>query len=418
MQNSIPSRKEINTFWKKCEKMLLVVHLSLLHAKHLLLKLLFESLQTYAIILLGFTAANSMPTRCVNPCLPVSIRAGISIQKRIDSHLDKTRPGALRLWSCPISNEQDQNVKLKASLQQADRRKMTALVLMGFVLIAKLCLKPCVAFTTSVPVKSCVLLSLKKIFNVVARRELDSLRRHYIQEKGFNVFEMWECEWWRLYKTSNTVEQQIRGHFPYRYSLAAEQLSEAIKKRKLVAHVQCDIEVPENLSTEFVKFPPIFRNTLVSKSDIGDLMKNYAEVERILSQPRKMLISSFTLQNGTLITHLLKFYLQLGLVCTKVHRFDEYTPMKCFNSFVQSAVDARRQGDKNPNSSVVAEKMKLLPNSSYGYQILDRSRHAVMKYLTDKKTHAANNSKFFKKLDLVNIYMYEVEQAKAQIAHK
>ena len=46
-------------------------------------------------------------------------------------------------------------------------------------------------------------------------------------------------------------------------------------------------------------------------------MKNYAEEERLLSQPRKMLISSFTLQNGTLITSLLLFYLQLGLVCTK-----------------------------------------------------------------------------------------------------
>ena len=51
------------------------------------------------------------------------------------------------------------------------QKKLTASVLMGFVLIATLCLKPWVAFTTSAPVKSCVHLSLKKIFNVVARRE-------------------------------------------------------------------------------------------------------------------------------------------------------------------------------------------------------------------------------------------------------
>ena len=162
------------------------------------------------------TLANYIPTRCVNPCLPVFIRVGIWTQKRVDSHLDKTRRAALRIWSCPISNEQDQNVKLKASLQQADRRKLTASVLMGFVLIGTLCWKPWVAFTTSVPVKSCVPLSLKKIFNVVARRELDALRRHYIKEKGYKVIEMWECEWWRLYKTTNTVKQHIREHFPYR----------------------------------------------------------------------------------------------------------------------------------------------------------------------------------------------------------
>ena len=68
-------------------------------------------------------------------------------------------------------HEQDQNVKLKASLQQAGRRKLTASVLMVFVLIATLYLKPRGAFTTSVLVKICVFLPLKRIFNAVARRE-------------------------------------------------------------------------------------------------------------------------------------------------------------------------------------------------------------------------------------------------------
>ena len=218
---------------------------------------------------------------------------------------------------------------------------------MGFVLIATLYLKSWVAFNTSVPVNSCVLLSLKRIFNPVARRELDALRRHYIKDKCFRVIEMWECEWRRLYKTTNSVKQHIREHFHYRRSLAAEQLSEEMKKGKLFGYVQCDIEVPENLRANFANFTPIFKNTLVSKSDIGDLMKNYAEEERLLSQPAKMFISSFTLQDTA---PLLLFYPQLGLVCAKIHRFVEYTLKKCFNSFVQSAVDARRQGDENPNS--------------------------------------------------------------------
>ena len=147
-------------------------------------------------------------------------------------------------------------------------------------------------------------------------------------------------------------------------------------------------------------------------------MKTYAGKEGIMSQPRKMLTSSFTIQNGTLITPLLFFYLQFGLVCTKKHRILEYTPKKCFNSFVQSAVDARRKGDENPISSVVAETMKLLANSSYVYQTMDRSRHTVTKYVSDEKTHAAVNSKVLKKLDHVNNALYEVELAKAQIDYK
>ena len=91
---------------------------------------------------------------------------------------------------------------------------------------------------------------------------------------------MWECEWWRLYKTIITVKQRIREHLPYRLSLEAVQPFGEIKEGKLFRYVQCDIEVPEKLRANFANFPPIFKNTLLSKSDIGDLMKNYAEEER------------------------------------------------------------------------------------------------------------------------------------------
>ena len=56
-----------------------------------------------------------------------------------------------------------------------------------------------------------------------------------------------------------------------------------------------------------------------------------------------------------------------------------------FNSFVQSIVDARRAGDENSLSGVVAEPIKLLGNISYGYQIIDRSKHTMTKYLGDEK---------------------------------
>ena len=105
-------------------------------------------------------------------------------------------------------------------------------------------------------------------------------------------------------------------------------------------------------------------------------------------------------------------------MCTKIYRFVEYTPLSCFNSFVQSAVNARREGDKNPNSTVVAETMKLQANSSYGYQIIERTRHTVSKYLNDEKTHSAINNKMFKRPIHINNNLYEVEIAKAEVEHK
>ena len=147
-------------------------------------------------------------------------------------------------------------------------------------------------------------------------------------------------------------------------------------------------------------------------------MKEYAEKEGIMSQPRRMLISSFHLIIGTIITPLLLYYLYLGLECSKNHQFVQYTPKKCFSSFLQPAINARRQGDENPNSSVVAETVMLLANSSYGYQIMDRSRHSVTNYLNDEKTHSANNIELFKRLNFITDQLYEVELVKSEIEHR
>ena len=69
------------------------------------------------------------------------------------------------------------------------------------------------------------------------------------------------------------------------------------KSRKLIGYVQFEIKAPEHLKAYFASFPPIFKKTVVSKIDIGDLMKEYAEKEGFMSQPRRMLKSSFHLKN-------------------------------------------------------------------------------------------------------------------------
>ena len=173
--------------------------------------------------------------------------------------------------------------------------------------------------------------------------------------------------------------------------------------------------MPEELQKKVANFPLIFKNTNVGRHDIVLPLKDIAEKEGLLCQLRKVLISSYFLENGTLITPLLQCFLDLGLVCKKLYRFVEYIPVKCFNKFVQSAVDARREGDESPDSSAVAETMKFLANSSYGYQFMDRSRHTVTDYLNDEKTHGAIKTKFFKRLDHINDQLYEVELAKAEI---
>ena len=131
-----------------------------------------------------------------------------------------------------------------------------------------------------------------------------------------------------------------------------------------------------------------------------------------------MLISSCFLEKGTVITPLLLFYLDLGLVCKKKFCFVQYTLKKCLNNFVQSAVEATRNGGENPTPSGAAETTKLLANSSYGNQIMNGSPNTVTKYLGDKKADGAIRNNMFKCLTFINDQLYEVELIMSEIEHQ
>ena len=102
----------------------------------------------------------------------------------------------------------------------------------------------------------------------------------------------------------------------------------------------------------------------------------------------------------------------------KINRFARNIPEKRFNTIVQSAVKARHQGDENPNSSVVAEAIKMLANRSYRYQIKDRSRHAVTELLNRGEKHSSINSEMLKPLNHNTDQLYETELVKPEIEHK
>ena len=73
---------------------------------------------------------------------------------------------------------------------------------------------------------------------------------------------------------------------------------------------------------------------------------------------------------------------------------------------------------KKLGSTVVAEAMKLLGNSSYGKQIMDRSGHTETKYVNDENTHKSINGKLFKRLNNVLERLYKTEFVKSKIGHR
>ena len=81
-------------------------------------------------------------------------------------------------------------------------------------------------------------------------------------------------------------------------------------------------------------------------------------------------------------------------------------------------MEARREGDKNTSSSVVAETIKLIGNSSYGYQIMDRSNSSKTQYVVGAEVDKKVNERNFKNLNVLPSYIYEVEMVKSEVNHK
>ena len=80
-------------------------------------------------------------------------------------------------------------------------------------------------------------------------------------------------------------------------------------------------------------------------------------------------------------------------------------------------MEARREGDKN-TSSVVAETMKPIGNSSYGYQIKDRSKYTKTQYVVGAEVDKQPIERSFKNLNVLPSSIYEVEMVKSEKNHK
>ena len=195
-------------------------------------------------------------------------------------------------------------------------------------------------------------------------REETEMNTRYLREEGYTVIEKWECQWRQEKKQNPALKQFLASHV-YRpldchLHLTKDQILAAVKNEQLFGVIECDIQVPEDLKSKFSEMCPIFKNTEISREDIGEYMKTFAEENNIMPQPRRSLIGSFFGTKILLATPLVQWYLEHGLVITRIYQVIEYTPMACFKPFGEAVSNARRAGDADPNKAIIADTMKLV----------------------------------------------------------
>ena len=137
--------------------------------------------------------------------------------------------------------------------------------------------------------KACSSLTDTDIGRGMKKRQQDEMRRDYKQQKGYQIVEKWECEWWSLYRIDASVKSHLRENFPYQRPLSEERILQGFILERLFGFVQCDNEVPDHLQSYFSNFPLIFEKTVVSREDFDNLMRENADKENIIAQPRRML---------------------------------------------------------------------------------------------------------------------------------
>lgn len=145
-------------------------------------------------------------------------------------------------------------------------------------------------------------------------------------------------------------------------------------------------------------------------------MQQHVRENGLLEKPRRLLVGVMKARKLLLASPLLQWYLQHGLEVKNIYQVIEYTPMKCFQSFVTNVTEARRQGDDDPKLSVIADTNKKIGNSAYGGLIMDKLKHRNVQYIqgVDEAQKAVNKPDFVN-LTLLEDSVYEVEKAKSKI---
>ncbi|PIK55307.1 hypothetical protein BSL78_07779 [Apostichopus japonicus] len=114
-------------------------------------------------------------------------------------------------------------------------------------------------------------------------------------------------------------------------------------------------------------------------------------------------------------TPLLKWYIEHGLIVTRIYQIAQFIPKAVFCQFGDEVSEARREGDKDPAKSILADTMKLIGNSAYGKTVTNKEKHLDVVVCNDDKVFQAINNPFFRSLSPLGNSMYEADLHKRVI---
>ena len=120
---------------------------------------------------------------------------------------------------------------------------------------------------------------------------------------------------------------------------------------------------------------PLFCSTDIPYEAMGSHMQRHVDHYNLSTNPRRLLVGGMKGKQLLIATPLLRWYLNHGMVVTKIYQVVEFQKERCFKDFEREVSDARRLGDKDPGTAIIADTNKVIGNAGYGFLIMDKTRH-------------------------------------------
>ena len=131
---------------------------------------------------------------------------------------------------------------------------------------------------------------------------------------------------------------------------------------------------------------------------------------------RRLLVGGMKARQILLSTPLLQWYLNHGLVVTRLYEVVEFSPVRCFKNFVDQGIEGRRQSDNDPDLGLLGDTFKILLNSAFGSSMLNKERFSDTQYIQGhSKVKIEINKPEFRKANLLGDDVYELDKGKNKI---
>ena len=101
----------------------------------------------------------------------------------------------------------------------------------------------------------------------------------YLKKLGYQVIEMWGCEWSELKLTFAPAKEfceRFKHNYCKSHTMNKDEIVKAVCNERLFGMVECSLHVPAKLRDYFAEMTPIFKNVEIGLNDVSGVMKEFA----------------------------------------------------------------------------------------------------------------------------------------------